>query len=186
MDPWTIAIIVGTLVTAGTQIYQGQVTKRHYRRKADIHALKSKQDQLDYKEQGIEVIESLNEVLQQIQAQTHAGGLKSQQGTPYHQQMVSIRRGGEDYNAAGLNEILQQQLGLIQGKNLEAAGEEAEIGGYVSAAATVGEAAASYALIKGPPGGKPPKTKNPMTKTRNLITNQPSPNRTPWGRAVRR
>jgi len=167
MDPWTIALIVGTLVTAGSQVYQGQMAAAAYEAQAQAEGLKFKKMKNDEKEKGVQVLESLNETLQSIIAQSAASGVVTQEGASLLQQTVSIRRGVEDYNAASLNALIQQKLGLVQIGQLNQAAKDAGKGGYVKAAATIGQSVASYGLLKGPPSGSATEVQV-ITKTKRV------------------
>ena len=128
-NPWAIVAVVASVGKAYATYQQGMAQKAYYDAQADMSKLQYKAKEIEAKEQGVRAIKEANSAISTIVAKAAAGGTLPTEGTNLLAQMISVREGAEDFQMSKLNE----DLGLIEFKNLKTAGKIAKQAGIMGA-----------------------------------------------------
>jgi hypothetical protein len=130
---FAIIAVVAAVGKAAATYNAGRAQQAAYEARADRVRLSAKADKIKAKEEGVKVLEETNSVLSTLIAKTYANGSVPDSGSNLVAQYTSIRSGVEDFNLAALNEEIIQNLGIIEVKNLKAAGKAAKRQGTLAA-----------------------------------------------------
>lgn len=140
------------VVSAVSQIRQGNLTKKAYDSQARYKELEGRIEATKAKEQGIKALENTRKVLASINATARAGSLEPTVGTPVDLgQYYALNPGFSDFFTAKDNASLALSSANAQAQDLKFAGKQAKQQGLINAIGTIGMATANFAQIGGPP-----------------------------------
>ena len=132
--PWaTVLLAVAAVGKAAATYNAARAQQASYEARADRVRLATKSKELEAKNEGVEVLEEANKALSTFIAKAYANGHVPDEGSNLVAQYTSIKSGVEDFNLAALNQELIQNLGIIEIKNLKAAGKAAKRTGTLAA-----------------------------------------------------
>lgn len=146
---FTVLAVLGTGLSAYSSIQQGKIKQKEYDIQARLAALKTRSTVVNSKEKGVKVLKDLNRNLATVFAYKAIGGSDPSSGSAVTLGLTAMRAGATDFNLTAIQSRLDNELGLIEYKNLKIAGENAKIGGYNKAMSQVMMATASYGMQGG-------------------------------------
>tara|TARA_B000000532_G_scaffold80562_1_gene64224 strand:+ start:268 stop:744 length:477 start_codon:yes stop_codon:yes gene_type:complete len=129
-------MIAATVASAGATFMQYQATvdagkaeRQLYEAKAYEAKIQGRKDALNYKEQGIKVLQDINKTMATVNARAGSGNMN-----PYATGDTSdilmgytLREGVNDFTIARDNSTIAQQMGNYQAANYRVAGKNAEM-----------------------------------------------------------
>tara|TARA_R100000234_G_C4992857_1_gene176392 strand:+ start:87 stop:662 length:576 start_codon:yes stop_codon:yes gene_type:complete len=137
MSFFTFLAIAGTGLQAYQQIQAGKAKQRMYENEATISALRTRGKVVDAKEKGVKVLRDLNRNVATLFTYKSIGGADPTSGSALTHALYSYRLGAEDFNIQALQADLDDKLGLIEYRNLQAAGKAAAKAGLNQAIMTL-------------------------------------------------
>lgn len=137
--------------TAVMQIKQGMDTKAMYKGRARMAELEGRQNALQEKQRGIEVLKNTNRALASVGAIAYAGGLEPTIGTPQDIGTFNVLNPGiNDFITSKQNESNAITSASAKASDLRYAGKQAMTGALISAGTTLASAGMTAGGIGGP------------------------------------
>lgn len=149
MNPFAVIAVIAAVGKAAATYNAGRAQQAAYEARADRVRLSSKTKEIEAKEQGVKVLEETNSILSTFVAKAYANGSVPDSGSNLVAQYTSIRSGVEEFNLAALNQEIIQNLGIIEIKDLKAAGKAAKRQGTLAAISGFGLDMASFGQAAG-------------------------------------
>lgn len=139
-----------SVVSALGSIQSGRAQAAGYNLQARQAELGARRSSLQYKDQGVKVLEKLNANLATVNARAGAGGLDPFSGSPLSLKSYAEKRGTQEYYLTQENAELQMITGQLQSDQFKMAGKQAKRQGVLNAISTIGMTAASLGAMGGP------------------------------------
>jgi hypothetical protein len=138
-------------VSAISQMQAGRDQARAYQAQAKQETIKGKQAELQYRQQGIEVLRRTRQNLSTVTARAASGGLDPYSGSPQSLRNYAAATGTEEFYLAQENAQLAQITGDINAAQYRSAASQARRQGFMNAVGTLGSAAFTMGGIGGAP-----------------------------------
>ena len=138
------------------QIQAGRAQAQAYQRQARAETLKAKRAEIQYKEQGVEVLRRLRQNLGTVTARAASGGLDPYSGTAQGIKDYGTKLGVREYYMTEENAALSLAAGDINAAQYTSAASQARRQGLYSAFGTMGMAVASVGTLGSAPATTPP------------------------------
>lgn len=135
---FTVLQVASSVSQAFVARQQAAAMKAYYDAQADISQLQYENKRVQAREQGVQVLKSVNEAMGSAMAQTAAGGILSTEGSALLGQTQSLRDGLLDFRMANLNQELLLNMGQLEYNNLRQAGQIEMESGTIDALAGLG------------------------------------------------
>jgi len=129
---FTVLSVASSVGQAFASYQQAAAMRAYYQAQADFAKVQYATQRAEAKEAGLEVLRETNRAIGSIVAKGAAGGILSNSGSVLLQQNISLARGVKDYNLTQLNAEVFNNLGTLQYRNLQQAGDVAMTQGLVS------------------------------------------------------
>jgi len=133
------------------QIQAGRAQAQAYQRQARTETLKAKRAEIQYKEQGVEVLRRLRKNLGTVTARAASGGLDPYSGTAQGIKDYGTKLGVREYYMTEENAALSIAAGDINAAQYNSAASQARRQGLYSAIGTMGMAVASVGTLGSAP-----------------------------------
>jgi hypothetical protein len=115
--------------------------------------VKGKQDELKYKQQGLEVLKKTNATMASVTARAAAGGMDAYSGSPQALRQYARATGTEEYYLTEENAILQDAVAKINETQFMMAAKNAKWQGMVGAVTTLAMGTAQAMQMGGSAAG---------------------------------
>lgn len=148
MEAMIIAGVGLGVASAYGQVQAGKAAQRAYRMQAKQAELEGRQKALDYKDKGNQVLTQIRKALATTNARAAAGNIDPFSGTPKTIADMSLEVGFQDVMMAREGAQLAELGGIMQAGQLEMAGQQAKLQGYLGAVGTLAQTAGTAASIK--------------------------------------
>jgi hypothetical protein len=147
------AMIAGTILSANAQYQAGKAQAKGYEMQARQAVVKGKQDELKYKQQGLEVLKKTNATMASVTARAAAGGMDAYSGSPQALRQYARATGTEEYYLTEENAILQDAVAKINETQFMMAAKNAKWQGTVGALTTLAMGTAQAMSMGGSAAG---------------------------------
>tara|TARA_B100001939_G_C16907987_1_gene603238 strand:- start:398 stop:916 length:519 start_codon:yes stop_codon:yes gene_type:complete len=138
MNIFTILSVASSIGSAFASMQQAAAMQAYYDAQADVTRLQYEAKRIEAREQGVEALKNTNRAVAAIVAKGAAGGILTTSGSALLGQTISIAEGATDLRTAQLNQEIISNMGNVQYRNLQLAGDAAQAGGILSALAGLG------------------------------------------------
>ena len=131
-------------ISAMAQIKAGSLAKRQYEDKARREKLQASIDALNAKKRGVEAIRRTNASLASIIAGTPRSGVRMGAGTVADRGIFMVMKpAAEDLRNVAFNANMALAGGVMRAEDARAAGQQAQLQGFIGALSTIGNTAMS-------------------------------------------
>ena len=131
-------------ISAMAQIRAGSLAKRQYEDKARREKLQASIDALNAKKRGVEAIRRTNASLASIIAGTPRSGVRMGAGTVADRGIFMVMKpAAEDLRNVAFNANMALAGGVMRAEDARAAGQQAQLQGFIGALSTIGNTAMS-------------------------------------------
>lgn len=155
----TLAImaIASAVVGGYAQVQAAKAQRTMYNRQAEITERQSKLDGLAYKQQGVNALKKMNQVLAANAARAAAGNLDPFSSGDSHDIIAgyNLRQGVNDFTIARDNQTIAEKMGKYQADNYRYAGQVAVSNAKTMAVANIGMSFVTAGQVYGTPGLSP-------------------------------
>lgn len=138
-------------VSAVAQIKAGQAAARAYRQQAERAKLEGRQQALEYKRKGVQVLRNIRATAATINARAAAGNTDPFSGSALSVRGFAMKAGTEDFYATRENALFAETNGILQAGEYNRAASQAKRQGFIAAIGTIGTGMMSYASIGAAP-----------------------------------
>ena len=144
-------------ISAMAQIKAGSLAKQQYEDKARREKLQASIDALNAKKRGVEAIRRTNASLASIIAGTPRTGVSPGVGTVADRGIFMVMKpAAEDLRNVAFNANMALYGGVMRAEDARAAGQQAQLQGFIGALSTIGSTAMSMGSIGKAPGSVAP------------------------------
>ncbi len=122
---FTVLSVASSVGQAFASYQQAAAMKAYYDAQAQITRLQYDQKRIEAKEAGTRALRETNRAIASVVAKGAAGGILTNEGSVLLQQTISLREGAEDLRMSKMNEDILKNLGALEFRNLQVAGQTA-------------------------------------------------------------
>ena len=152
----TLAVmaIASAVVGGYAQIQAAKAQRTMYNRQAEITERQAKLDGLAYKQQGVNALKKMNQVLAANAARAAAGNLDPFSSGDSHDVIATynLRQGVNDFTIARDNQTIAEKMGKYQADNYRYAGQVAVSNAKTMAVANIGMSFVTAGQVYGTSG----------------------------------
>lgn len=152
MSTLQVASAAFSAVSAIGQMQAGRQQARAYQAQAKQAELKGKQAELQYRQQGIDVLRRVRSNISTVTARAAAGGMDPYSGSSQSLRNYAAATGAEEFYLAQENAQLAQVTGDMNAQQYRMAASQARRQGFYNAVGTLGMAATSIGQLGGSGG----------------------------------
>lgn len=145
------AMVASAVLSANAQYQAGKAQAAGYRMQARQAVVKGKQEELKYKQQGLEVLKKTNATIASVTARAAAGGMDPFSGSSQSLRNYAQATGTEEFYLTEENAILQDAVAKINETQYLQAAKTAQWQGTMQAFTTLLMAGGQAASMGGAP-----------------------------------
>ena len=138
------ALLVSAGVSAASAMYAAEQQKALYDAQAAQAKLKGRSQAIAYKQQGADILRSMNENIASTIAFAAANNVNPLEGSPLRLQEYATSEGITAFNSVKDNAVLAEGMAGFQADQYVMAGNVAETTGYINAAGSMASGYAKY------------------------------------------